>query len=150
MDRPLIDLPQTTEDGEPKAIASKLRKLAEPAITTAPDVVESEIKQLIKRELEGVDRDQQAVLIGNHAKSVLQSATGSSRMMIKNLMEELHALDNLVANNEERLMTEIDNHVDLSIGAVKATEVLSQSIKGWEDKLRSSQHVAIGVPNRKA
>jgi hypothetical protein len=150
MDRPFSDHKQTPEDGEPKAFASRLRKVTEPAITTAPDVVESEIKQLITRELEGVDRDQQAVLIGNHAKSVLQSATGSSRMMIKNLTEELQALDNLVANNEERLMTEIDNHVDLSIGAVKATEVLSQSIMGWEDKLRASQHIAISAPHRKA
>lgn len=75
------DTAQSSEKSQddPKAIGARLRKIADGANPLSPTMDDGDLKN----QLEGVDRNQQAVIIGNHAKSVLQSATGSSRMMIK-------------------------------------------------------------------
>jgi hypothetical protein len=114
--------------------------------TTAAAPVESEIGELIRRDIAPLRRRQLVEPNGDPAvsqvNSLIDRVSGGSAKELERLIAELQTLRNYLLNEGERVQRGITNYAQLSQAAIGHTKTMAESVAKWQ--------VAIGTPREPA
>ncbi|HWM46336.1 MAG TPA: hypothetical protein VNR11_05415 [Xanthobacteraceae bacterium] len=106
--------------------------------------VEAEIRDFVRRDLQGVRRTAEATdAVATNINSLVQRVAGTTLREIDLLLRELEGLRDLLHSEGERVQREVAGYAQLSQAAMSSTRVIAESMQNWRkqvDTARPAQH----------
>lgn len=98
--------------------------------------VEAEIRDFVRRDLQGVRRSADAnEAVASNINSLVQRVAGSTLREIDLLLRELEGLRDLLHSEGERVQREVAGYAQLSQAAMNSTRVISESMQTWRKQV---------------
>jgi hypothetical protein len=129
-----------------------ISKSEPPAIKIADDAdegvekvnqVEAEIRDFVRRDLQGVRRTNDATeAVAGNINSLVQRVAGSTLREIDLLLRELEGLRDLLHSEGERVQREVAGYAQLSQAAMNSTRVIAESMQSWRKQADGQQRAA--------
>ena len=100
--------------------------------------VEAEIRDFVRRDLQGVRRSADATdAVASNINSLVQRVAGSTLREIDLLLRELEGLRDLLHSEGERVQREVAGYAQLSQAAMNSTRVIAESMQTWRKQVDS-------------
>ena len=98
--------------------------------------VEAEIRDFVRRDLQGVRRTADATdAVASNINTLVQRVAGSTLREIDTLLRELETLRDLLHSEGERVQREVAGYAQLSQAAMNSTRVIAESMQTWRKQV---------------
>ncbi len=102
--------------------------------------VEAEIRDFVRRDLQGVRRTAEANdAVASNINSLVQRVAGTTLREIDMLLRELEGLRDLLHSEGERVQREVAGYAQLSQAAMSSTRIIAESMQTWRKQVDTAR-----------